>query len=231
MESVFLCSPVKLGELNLQLIERIRKSRFDVSCAMLDTRQDLPYEDIFLRNIGLIKKSDIFVAVLKDYGKDLTAEVGIVYAWGIPSIGIDYNAKQDDVMSYYALDKVVKPEQLEETLEEFRCLTGNRLSRIGERANKLEDEVGITPDDVLNKLAQEVGEFNDAVQKFRGRYCKTKGDAGKIVEEAGDLIFNVVSICSRYGIDPDSLPSWVRSTLSKFNERKGLYLSTQAKAK
>ena len=39
------------------------------------------------------------------------------------------------------------------------------LSEIGKSANGLEDEIGIAPSDVLNKLTQELGEFNDAVQK------------------------------------------------------------------
>lgn len=45
MKEVFLCTPHKLGNLNHELIDRIE----------------------------LIKHADIFVAVLKDYGKDLTA--------------------------------------------------------------------------------------------------------------------------------------------------------------
>jgi len=71
---------------------------------------------MFKTNVDLIRQSDIFVAVLKNYGKDLTAEVGMAYAWKMPSIGIDYEAQEADVMSYYALDKIIKPEQLEETL-------------------------------------------------------------------------------------------------------------------
>lgn len=119
MKTVFLCTPHKLGDLNNQLIDRIKKLGFEVLCAVTHSPQDVPHKEMFAKNIELIKKSDIFVAVLKDYGKDLTAEVGMAYAWKMPSIGIDYEAKHTDVMCYYALDRIVKPDQLEETLKEF----------------------------------------------------------------------------------------------------------------
>ncbi len=120
MKTVFLCTPHKLGTLNIELIARIKKLGFKVLCAATHTPQNLPEEQIFEKNIGLIKQSDIFVAVLKDYGKDLAAEVGMAYAWKIPSIGIDYNAQKSDVMSYFSLGKIIKPEKLEETLSAFR---------------------------------------------------------------------------------------------------------------
>jgi hypothetical protein len=60
------------------------------------------------------------IVARKDYGKDLAVEVGMAYAWKMPSIGIDYDAKDSDVMSYFALDKIIKPEDLEKTLAEYR---------------------------------------------------------------------------------------------------------------
>jgi len=93
---------------------------FNVLCAVTHSPQNVPHNKMFKTNVELIKKSDIFVAVLKDYGKDLTAEVGMAYAWGKLSIGIDYNANKGDVMCYYSLDQIIKPEQLEETLSKFK---------------------------------------------------------------------------------------------------------------
>ena len=49
-------------------------------------------------------------------------------------------------------------------------------------------------DDVLNKLTQELGEFNDAVQKYRGRYCRSRVDLERVKEEAGDFLFNLISL-------------------------------------
>ncbi len=102
------------------------------------------------------------------------------------------------------------------------------LEDIGRKANELETEVGLTIDDVLHKVTQEAGEFNDAVQKYRGRYCKTKdGTTTKIEQEVGDLFFNVISVCYRLGINPDNLPQYARNTLVKFEERKELYKQNQ----
>ena len=68
----------------------------------------------------LIRDADIFVAVLKDYGKDLTWEVGFAYGMKMPTIGINYNAFETDVMTYYSLDKIIKPEELEHTLSSMK---------------------------------------------------------------------------------------------------------------
>ncbi|MBI4163892.1 MAG: hypothetical protein HY512_03445 [Candidatus Aenigmarchaeota archaeon] len=120
MKTVFLCTPHKLGDLNYQLIDRIKKLGFNVLCAVTHSPQNVPYDQMFKANVKLIKKSDIFVAVLKDYGKDLTAEVGMAYAWNMPRIGIDFNANRNDVMCYFALGNMIKPEQLEATLSKFK---------------------------------------------------------------------------------------------------------------
>ena len=44
----------------------------------------------------------------------------MAYAWEKPSIGIDFGADKEDVMCYYALDKIIKPEELEETLSKLK---------------------------------------------------------------------------------------------------------------
>ncbi len=116
MKTVFLCTPHKLGDLNFKIIDRIKKLGFNVLCAATHSPQNVSQKDIFGRNIELIKKSDIFVAVLKDYGKDLTAEVGMAYAWKMPTIGIDFNAKKEDIMTYYALDRIITLDELDEVL-------------------------------------------------------------------------------------------------------------------
>ncbi len=119
MKTVFLCTPHKLGALNHELIARIKRLGFGVLCAATHTSQDAPGREIFHKNVELIRKSDVFVAILKDYGKDLTAEVGMAFAWDKPRIGIDYNADKTDVMMYYAFDSIVKQENLENALSQF----------------------------------------------------------------------------------------------------------------
>ena len=120
MKKVFLCTPHKLGKLNYELIERIEKTGFEVLCAVTHSPQEVPYDQMFKTNVDLIKQSDIFVAVLKDYGKDLTFEVGLAYGWEMPTIGLDYTALKTDVMTYYSLDEIIAPEDLEEALKKIK---------------------------------------------------------------------------------------------------------------
>lgn len=98
------------------------------------------------------------------------------------------------------------------------------LKEIGSQANALENYVWINLDASLNKLTQEIGEFNDAVQKYRWIYCKTKTDTTENIEwEIGDVLFNIISILNRLWIDPDKLPEFAGNTLKKAEERKELY--------
>ena len=97
------------------------------------------------------------------------------------------------------------------------------LKQIAEAANVIETDIGLSTDAVLNKLTQELGEFNDAVQNYRGIYCRRGGKIELVEEELGDLIFNIVSVCHRIGIDPSNLPKYAENTLRKFRERAHLY--------
>ncbi|MEI8090898.1 MAG: hypothetical protein WCG98_01200 [bacterium] len=42
-----------------------------------------------------------------------------------------------------------------------------KLSEIGKQTHAIEQEIGVNLDAVMHKLTQELGEFNDAVQKYR----------------------------------------------------------------
>ncbi len=97
------------------------------------------------------------------------------------------------------------------------------LKELGEEANVIEERIGLNIDDSLNKLTQELGEFNDAVQKSRGRYCKKKGDLENVKQEVGDLFFNIISICNKIGINPNELSLFAENTLKKLKEREELY--------
>jgi len=104
------------------------------------------------------------------------------------------------------------------------------FNEIAEKANKIEDEIGLNIDDVLNKLTQELGEFNDAVQKFRGRYCRKKSDnLDDVKGELGDLIFNIISVCKRIGINPNEINLLSENNLKKFGERIELYKNSLTK--
>jgi NTP pyrophosphatase (non-canonical NTP hydrolase) len=98
------------------------------------------------------------------------------------------------------------------------------LKELAERAREIQEEIGLTFDDILNKFTQEVGELNDAVQKRRGRFCKTRTlNDDNLRDELGDVMFNLISICNGMNIDPDDLPLLAKNTLGKFEERKKLY--------
>ncbi len=99
-----------------------------------------------------------------------------------------------------------------------------KLKEIWEQANALEDYVGLDMDAVLNKITQEMWEFNDAVQKYRWIYCREKHETPEEVEkEVGDLFFNIISLCNRLWIDPDRLPEFAENTLHKAEGRKDIY--------
>lgn len=104
-----------------------------------------------------------------------------------------------------------------------------KLSEIARLGKAIEDEIGLDIDDALNKLTQEVGKFNDAVQKFRGRYCRKREPLEKVKEEVGDVLYNIISICYRLGIDPDELLKYAENTLKRFNERKEDYKKATGK--
>lgn len=98
------------------------------------------------------------------------------------------------------------------------------LKTIAEKTKVLEEGLGLNFDDNLNKLTQELGEFNDAVQKYRGRYCREKSENNEhIKEELGDLVLNLISVCLKVGINPNELNIYAENTLNKFNERKEFY--------
>ncbi len=99
-----------------------------------------------------------------------------------------------------------------------------KFKEIADEAKKIEDGIGLNIDDILNKLTQELGEFNNAVQKYRGRYSRDKTDSKEhIKEEAGDVMFNIISILNRIEINPDNINEFASNTLEKFKKRISEY--------
>ncbi len=105
-----------------------------------------------------------------------------------------------------------------------------KLSEIGKQTHAIEQEIGVNLDAVMHKLTQELGEFNDAVQKYRWILSKTKTEnLDKVEDEVGDLFFNIISILYNLGINPDRLPEFAENTLHKLEERKNLYKTNMPK--
>ena len=98
-----------------------------------------------------------------------------------------------------------------------------KLSEIWKEAEILEDEAWIDIDAVMHKLTQEIWELNDAIQKYRWIYSKTKWNFEDVKSEFWDVIFNLVSIANKLWISPDEFSALAEMTLKKFKERIELY--------
>jgi nucleoside 2-deoxyribosyltransferase len=120
MKTVFVSIPMKEGALGLSIVDRIRTLGFRVLSALGEESPDeAPPAQMFRTNVALIQQSDIFVGVLRNYGRDLAAEVGMAYAWRIPSVGIHYGDGNDDVMVRQAFARIIAPAELESALREL----------------------------------------------------------------------------------------------------------------
>lgn len=90
------------------------------------------------------------------------------------------------------------------------------LREIAERAGELEEEIGADTDAVLNKAIQEFGKLNDAIQRYRGIYCRAQvTDLPGVKKGAGDLMLNIVSVLYQIGVDPNELPNYAAMALEK----------------
>lgn len=113
---LYVCAPNKIRDKTLEIVSQLSATSvnglsFDVVSAVTHTDQSLDGPGLFSRNVELIRSSQFFVAVLKDYGKDLAAEVGMAYALDIERVGLDFGANPADVMVYYSLP-VIQPDKL-----------------------------------------------------------------------------------------------------------------------
>lgn len=98
------------------------------------------------------------------------------------------------------------------------------LKKIAEEAKEIGDRIGLNLDAVMHKLTQETGEYNDAIQKYGGIFCKTNAEnLDDIKDELGDVFFNIIYTAHMIGIDVDKLPEYANNTLQKFKQREELY--------
>lgn len=186
--------------------------------------------DIVRSFFNKIKETDAYVVVNKEkrgirgyLGTSVLMEIGLAYYLGKKIFLLE----EIDKAQGYALEiAIMNPVILNGDLSGVGCVRKNTemsLKEVADGANEIEDELGLNFDDVLHKFMQECGEFNDAVQKFRGRYCRSNVPIEEVKGEVGDLIFNLSSVCNRLGINPDEFPKFGKSTLDKFEGRKGEY--------
>ncbi|MFZ1946992.1 MAG: GNAT family N-acetyltransferase [bacterium] len=117
MKTAFLSIAMTERALGEKLVAEIESCGLQVLWGLgAQSPDDVPYEIMLQRNVRFIKQSDLFIAVLKNYGRDLAAEVGMAYAWGKPRFGIAFDARQDGSMVYFALEQIVQPESVAQVI-------------------------------------------------------------------------------------------------------------------
>lgn len=104
-------------------------------------------------------------------------------------------AKKGKVAAESVLDSV--PASMPALFENFKI--SKKVSKLGFDWKK--------PEDVLDKVAEELGEVREAVDS---------GDAGHIEEELGDLLFSVANACRLHNINPEMA---LRQSNKKFRGR------------
>lgn len=114
---VFVATSLKNRAEAGRICDLLTKVRCEVFCALTD-RGNLQGAALFDHNYRHLSEADLFVAVLKDVGRDVAVEIGMARALGKASIGVLYNLSADDVMPFYAIDKLVKEEEFGALLSE-----------------------------------------------------------------------------------------------------------------
>jgi nucleoside 2-deoxyribosyltransferase len=117
--AIYINSSKKNRNINDKIISQLKRLKFKVLYPLKLTNQRQEKLRIFRSNLRLIKRADLMVVVLRGYGKDTAAEVGIAFGLGKDIIGIDFDADPKDVMVYNALTAVVKPENLSKVLVKY----------------------------------------------------------------------------------------------------------------
>jgi nucleoside 2-deoxyribosyltransferase len=118
---VFISSSLKNRQLNKRISEVLEEHGFEVYLPQRDTPQSNDIETVFRANIEGIKKADVVVAILINYGRDLGFEVGSAYVLGKPIIGlINDESYKEDKMIAGALNDVVK--DLNELMQKLKRL-------------------------------------------------------------------------------------------------------------
>jgi len=113
----FIATSIKHKEEVGRIVKTLEDLSIDCQCCLTE-EENLEGHALFDHNYKGISESDIFISVLKNLGKDVSAEIGMAYSLGKKRIGIDYNANPEDVMPYFAAGYIVSEERFREKLLE-----------------------------------------------------------------------------------------------------------------
>jgi len=120
---VYISSSLRNTELNREVAEVLERAGYRVYLPQRDAPVTDTSAEVFTSNIKALRRADVIVAILVNYGRDLAFELGFAYALGKPIIALaEANEYLRDEMVANSLTKVVK------TLEELGSELRNMLS-------------------------------------------------------------------------------------------------------
>jgi len=122
---VYVSSSLRNKELNREVADVLEHSGYSVYLPQRDAPATGSSADVFASNIEALRRADVVVAVLVNYGRDLAFELGFAHALGKPIIALAETSEYlRDEMIANSIIKVVK------TLEELRGELRNTLKPV-----------------------------------------------------------------------------------------------------
>ena len=119
---VYVSSSLRNKELNREVADVLEHSGYSVYLPQRDAPATGSSADVFASNIEALRRADVVVAVLVNYGRDLAFELGFAHALGKPIIALAETSEYlRDEMIANSITKVVK------TLGELRDELRNTL--------------------------------------------------------------------------------------------------------
>ena len=107
----FLATSLRHREESRRIMATLDALSLDYYCSISDTGT-LKGQQLFEHNVARIAEADLFIAILKAIGRDVSVEIGIAYALGKQRIGVLYDLEPEDVMPYFAAGDLVREEGL-----------------------------------------------------------------------------------------------------------------------
>lgn len=111
----FIATSIKHNEEVSRIVRTLEELSINYQCCLTEDG-NLEGQELFEHNFNGISNSDIFISVIKNLGKDVSAEIGMAYALNKIRIGVNYNADDRDVMPYFAAGEMIRESELKSTL-------------------------------------------------------------------------------------------------------------------
>ena len=112
----FVATSLRNKEEALRIIEILKVKNIQVQCCLTEEGH-FTGKELFEHNCKGISESDLFLAVLKDLGRDVSSEIGMAYGLGKKRIGVLYNTTPEDLMPYFSAGEIIREENLSSLIE------------------------------------------------------------------------------------------------------------------